>query len=403
MDYIEQIQEYLDGTLSPEAEQELFTALSSSEELRTELKQAIEMDKGLSKRVSAFVPTSASTMSIFTQLGIGTAAGAAATAAAMGFRETIMAFLTTHSAAIISTIVGIALTAGSFLAFYNPPDESTAVAGKQNQEQLQNNLNNANNKVPIVIAKSTGNRQVHIDTVIRYVTRNVYITRQKDEIVSNDETNQEEINPESTIEQGLLEQSEPVSALMLSSNNTNYGSTTELTQRPYQPMAIKTSDGRKGIAFEVKGNGYWTIPQPDVPLYDAPAFANMQLSALYSFSEKFKAGVDFRQESFYQNFTGTNEIGEEFEYKQYPNYYTVSLMGRYSFWSNNLVGTFAQATLGGTATGAVGRLMLGIELSPNANLSFLLGLEGSMLLYKHQNNLFTSPKIGLSYGVAFNF
>jgi hypothetical protein len=168
-------------------------------------------------------------------------------------------------------------------------------------------------------------------------------------------------------------------------------------------MPIENDFDRKGISFEVKGNGYWTIPAPDVPLYDAPVFANMQLSGLYSFGEKFKAGIDFRQESFYQHFRGTNEIGEEFEYKQYPNYYTISLMGRYSFWSNQMIGTFAQATLGGTATGAVGRLMLGLELSPYSNLSFLLGIESSMLVYQHQNNIFTSPKIGLSYGVAFNF
>ena len=57
MNYNELIEGYLDGTLSPAEEQELFTALSSSEELRTELKQSIAMDKGLSKRVSAFVPT----------------------------------------------------------------------------------------------------------------------------------------------------------------------------------------------------------------------------------------------------------------------------------------------------------------------------------------------------------
>jgi hypothetical protein len=169
-------------------------------------------------------------------------------------------------------------------------------------------------------------------------------------------------------------------------------------------MPVNVDDNRNlGISFELKGNGYWSIPHADVVQYETPVFANIQLSALYDFSNSFKAGMDVRQENFYQNFSGTNEIGEEFEYKQYPNYYTISLMGRYSFWSNQMVGTFAQATLGGTATGAVGRLMLGLELSPYSNLSFLLGIESSMLVYQHQNNIFTSPKIGLSYGVAFNF
>ncbi len=408
MNYNELIEGYLDGTLSPAEEEQLFTALSSSEELRTELKQSIAMDKELNKRVSAFVPTSAATMSIFTQLGIGTAAGAtagAAAGAALAGKGTLISFLAAHSTAIISSLVAIALTAGSFLAFYNPPDEN-AVTSNTQQEQQINYLNNShNNQVPVVISLSTDRESstpARVDTVIRYVTRETYGDKITDDF--NTEPKQEITSEQEKDEDiALLQWSETANATQLQSD---YGSALmypSLSQAEYSPMEISYDNKKKGISFEVKGNGYWAIPAPDVPIYEAPALANMQLSALYSFSDKFKAGVDLRQENFYQKFRGTNEIGEEFEYKQYPNYYTISLMGRYSFWSNQMVGTFAQGTLGGTATGGVGRLMLGLELSPYSNLSFLLGIEGSMLIYQHQNNIFTSPKIGLSYGVAFNF
>jgi len=414
MDYEFLIQQYLDGELDADGENQLFSALSSNEELRKQMKEAIALDKGLSKRVSAFVPTSASTLNIFTQLGIGTGVGAAFTAATLGFKEAILAFFSTYSTAIISAIVAVALTTGSFLAFYNPPDKIYKSGNNQVQFQKMNNKNTTSNNTPSVIAKNTEQNEkeyapVRVDTVFRYITRTVEIetnSKQVDDISSN-------LN---TTAMGNIDKAEPENQVYLLSSsspeiNTNLNGKTNQKKNfiytesgVYTHMPVNVDDNRNlGISFELKGNGYWSIPHADVVQYETPVFANIQLSALYDFSNSFKAGMDVRQENFYQNFSGTNEIGEEFEYKQYPSYYTFSVLGRYTFLQKQTYSLFAQGSIGATATGSVSRLMFGFKLSPFSSISFLFGVEGSMLTYIHQNNIFNSPKIGLNYGVAFNF
>jgi hypothetical protein len=412
MDYEFLIQQYLDGELDAAGESQLFNALSSNEELRKQMKDAIALDKGLSKRVSAFVPSSAATMNIFTQLGIGTAVGAASTAAALGWKGALLAFFSTHSAAIISAVVAVALTAGSFLTFYNPPDNVNLTGQKQTEYRQINNGNRAN-KPPSVISRNTDDKEnnyvpIRVDTVFRYITRTVTAMpsdRNEAAVQSSSDMAKNNLENGKQDEQILLLQSStPDINTNLNSQEMQRINTVYPESNSYTPMPVNAGQkGNLGVSFELKGNGYWSIPHADVVQYETPAFANIQLSALYAFSNKFKAGADVRQENFYQNFSGTNEIGEEFEYKQYPSYYTFSVFGRYTFLQKQNYGLFAQASLGATTTGGVSRLMFGLELSPFSSISFLLGVEGSMLTYIHQNNIFNSPKIGLNYGVAFNF
>ncbi|GEM_PF-1548799 len=414
MDYNFLIQEFLDGELDSRQEQELFAALSSDSSLRNELKQAIDMDKGLSKRVSAFVPYSSTTMSIFSRLGIGTAAGVAAAGTILGLKDSIIAFFSSSLGTIVSTVVAIAVTAGSFLTFYNPPDTNINPMNNQKQSQQIQSDNKLphqkGNNIPGVVAKSTDNNtNVKVDTVIKYITRTVVKNRNNDNSANFSDTRQQK-EIETQVENTELAYNDIISpseaqvesSQQLYLNKSNEISPLREQEYLFYPLTVNSSK-LLNLSFEVKGNGYWNIPKADVPLYNAPAFANLQLSTLYAFNDKFSVGIDLRQESFYQKFIGTNELGESFEYKQYPNYYTFSVLGRYSFLKNSIYGIFTQASMGGTATGGVGRLMLGIELSPFSNISFLLGIEGGMLIYKHQNNIFSSPKLGLNYGVAFNF
>jgi len=408
MDYNILINEYLEGTLDAEQESQLFLALSSSDELRKEMRQSIELDKGLGKRVSAFVPSSASTVNLFTQLGIGTAVGAASTAAALGFKHTLLTFFSTYSQAVITGLIAVAVTAGSFLAFYNPSDEVILAIDKYQNSSNNGNNNNSESTQNGLLTFSDNDvktEQFKTDTVIKYITLSNVGSKETEKNLDTDYENKLSDIPEHSVKKiYIAQESRPITSNLYSESDMGLISNTELPHSDYSPSDINISLKKMlNTSLEVKGNGYWSIPKPDVPQYNTPTFSNIQLSLLYHLSDDFKAGIDFRQESFYQNFTGTNEIGEDFIYKQYPAYYSLSLMGRYTFWSENMYSTFGQMSLGGTATGLVSRLMFGLEISPISSLSFIVGLEGSMLTYIHQDNLFNSPKLGLNYGVSFNF
>jgi hypothetical protein len=114
-------------------------------------------------------------------------------------------------------------------------------------------------------------------------------------------------------------------------------------------------------------------------------------------------GLDFRQENFYQIFTGTNEVNEQYEYRQNPTYFSLALSGRFTFFRSNAFEGIAQGQIGSTETGIVTRGMIGIQYSPYIDIFFLLGGEAGVLTYKHQNNIFNSNKIGIIYGLGYNF
>ncbi|MFW5701359.1 MAG: anti-sigma factor family protein, partial [Bacteroidota bacterium] len=65
MDYTKLIHEFVDGTLSPEHEEELFASLRSNDELRSELKQQMAIKSAVRSDTKAFTPSAASTMAIF--------------------------------------------------------------------------------------------------------------------------------------------------------------------------------------------------------------------------------------------------------------------------------------------------------------------------------------------------
>jgi len=405
MDYNFLIHEYLDGTLDKASESQLFMALSSSDELRNELKQAITMDKGLSKRVSAFVPSSSSTLNVFSQLGIGAGLGAASTTAALGFKSSILSFFSTYSTAIISTIVGIAVTSGLFLGFYNPSDsysQERIIAMNSSDSKMENS--------ETAFLSQTSQEQIFprpldvykTDTVVKFVKQQ-YILPESEKQTAIESDIEDKFDTGFDSSELLTFSDIPNSKQEVRFETKQVFHQRYLPESNYEQYKIAFPSVINNLSLEVKGNGYKSIPSPEVSAYPAGLLSNMQVSALYDFGNGFKAGLDFRQESYYQSFSGTNEIGESFIYRQNPNYYSLGILTRYNLYESTYFNTFSQLYLGGTVTGAVSRLMMGIEFLPDSPISFILGFEGSMLSYYHQKILFNSPKIGLNYGVAFNF
>lgn len=64
---------------------------------------------------------------------------------------------------------------------------------------------------------------------------------------------------------------------------------------------------------------------------------------------------------------------------------------------------FAQAALGGTISGPLGRGAAGITFSPDDHIGLSLGIEGTMLLYRFAGNWYSTRKTGLTYQMSVNF
>ena len=157
-----------------------------------------------------------------------------------------------------------------------------------------------------------------------------------------------------------------------------------------------------GLTAEVTANQYWSFPKATVGYSSTPLFNNTSVALMYKMDDDLSAGIDLRQEYFYQEYEGF-ENGTKYRYMQHPNYLSCGLTAKLRFMDFDHINSFAQVYVGGNQAGPIGRLMYGMEINPSNNYSFILGVEGSLLVYHHSDQYFYSPKIGMHYGIAFDF
>ena len=124
-------------------------------------------------------------------------------------------------------------------------------------------------------------------------------------------------------------------------------------------------------------------------------------------SENLSLGVEFGQESFGQEFTGTADNGRVFKYEQSPNLGWATAGFRYTFFkaetSAGNVELFGQGMAGGTLLGPIAKTIAGVQYHAGSHMSMMLGAEATALFYTYQSNNYTTRKLGLTYGVSYHF
>ncbi len=400
MNYSELIHNYIEGELEPEKEEQLFLALSGNDELRKEFKAQIKIDKAFSQRLSSFVPSGLATTKLFARLGISNQL------LIPNVSSTSKKLIQPLSKVIAASLISATLTALLFLfafkdkIFYNIPSDNKhfvyeSFTKGNNDYYLLNNdkLSEYQNKTP-----SQNFNQIQTKSIQKM---------QSNDIESNQySTYHQAITP---IIDGYYEDKNTQSLNTLISDADfikNFSYRKESFQELLPQLLHNISFPRKrtlsGIRLELNSNQYWQIPKPKISESWIPAFHNNGFALSYKISENIRIGTEFRNEHFYQNFSGTDDFGNKFNYIQFPNYQTITLSAAYKFINADLFDGFLQFSAGATVTGAIGRLALGTEFEPSPYYTFTLKLEASMLHYTHQNNQFISPKIGLSYGIGLN-
>jgi long-subunit fatty acid transport protein len=159
-----------------------------------------------------------------------------------------------------------------------------------------------------------------------------------------------------------------------------------------------------GLQIEWNASTAWMMPDASINPSSFAKFNNNSVSVFYELDNNWIIGAGLRQETFFQDFEGTDSRGERFRYEQQPNLTTYSLALRYRtnpFWG--FCSLLSQGTVGLNNAGPVVRGSVGTEISLSNAFSFVVGLEYSNLFYKHQNSNYNSSKMGLVYGLNFKF
>jgi hypothetical protein len=393
MDYTKTIHDFLDGSLESSEEENLFLLLSNDDDLRSELKQQLAMKDAIKSDTKAFSPSAASTMAIFSALGFATPI--AAEAAANPFYTKIKNVASQYKQGIVGGFMSAAATVAIIFLLFNPMNNTTEsslpikgekyAAMQSAQEELQLS-------VPKVVSKSVGSPKPEV--IVKYV----YVPKETAPV--EEEVTITPLNDRKDIAD--ITYSGHIATPSVDSYLSEEFSRPDSEENIYQNFLSRDIELNNNFSLEVRGAQDWLMNSSNITPATFPKFNNMAITAMYALSDNFQAGIDIRQENFYQEFTGYDEVNHKiYNIQQQPNFTSAGIALRYTWNKGGWLPVINQLTMGGTNAGMIGRFMLGTQYSPYHNITFMLGVEYSILRYFHQDQYFASPKLGLNYGVSF--
>ena len=406
------IHNLLDGELSAHDEPSLFGELSVNTDLRTEFKQQLAIRSAVQHDRMALVPPAHLTNTVFSGLGFAAPmAGAAAGAAGGGF---MLPWLMKLGLPILSAAAAIGVT----MAVSNAPTNQNAI----NTNAINTNAINTN-----AISSNAGETASSVASTPASSDAEEMLTALRGE---NRRLRGALANAQSD-DQGNQQPPEPSPAKQSPTPAPQVQPPTEPLADDYQrpaSVAVSSIDLTSSMSFD-NSRDLQTIetqimpaqmtytPYPS-PMLQARGFAasslsdvnvpnqsvwyeNFAVAFLYQVSPKHAFGVEVGSESFAQSFDGESN-GQTIRYEQRPS--SIWWGGLYRYTAGSIGKTafspFMQAFAGGTQYGPLGRATLGMQYSPSGPLSFIVGIEGTLLGYKFQDSWFTSSKVGLTYGMA---
>lgn len=131
-------------------------------------------------------------------------------------------------------------------------------------------------------------------------------------------------------------------------------------------------------------------------------FNNTAFSLLYWASPNLGLGIEFGREPFAMNFTGV-EGATRVRYQVHPSLMWGSAVMQLRMNSISGFRPFVQLNAGFTEYGLMPRLTIGTQYYLTKSVSMSAGFESPWLLYNHQNQWFSTPKAGFTYGFMFKF
>lgn len=410
----DQILELLDGELDSTAEPSLFAELASSADLRNEFKQQLAIRTAVQQDRMALLPPAALTGAVFTGLGFaapiaGAAAGAAGGSAIASWIAKVGVPLLSAAAAAGITFVATQQDAPVQTQSSVRPTVATASATATTTD------------APTTSAGASAAGSARADDAGRIAAErraadatNAYLRAEREnERLRAMLAEAEQRVPTQNIETSM---SAPLATSMTTTFESRSVSSLTVVNdiriaRDASHRAINTAmyteqaqDWQRFPAFSLQARGFSLTPTATVSVPAQSSFTdNIGLSMLYQLSDAHGIGMEFGSETFAQVFQGTRN-GQLIRYEQQPSASWAGIFYRYQHTPLiEHLRPFAQTLVGGSRFGPVGRATIGFTYAPAGPLTFLMGVEGSMMAFNFQNTWFTSTNLGLTYGVALRF
>ncbi len=438
MNYSELIHDFLDGTMEQAEEEELLMAIARRADLREELRQALALKAAFKADFQALTPPMHLTNSIFAEMGfaapgasaLGTSAlatvgtSASAPVATGGMFSAIYTFL---QGSFLTALASSFLTAALFLTWNHFASEESG----QQERIVQLPASLALQRITPQASYLQETKHLHTVTREQWTSSSTHNFEQNNIRNFNSQEQEQSSAQQRQDESGFGISSSSNSIVSTPSDATTSTSPdnalppaalastvrepslpTVAPNKQYQTIsapepisltaATPDADGFfQHLQINARGITSVSLPRATLPSNPSSFLRNTAIGALYRLTEQHCFGFEFGEEAFFQRFRATD--GERqlvMDVQQNPSLLWAGLAYRYVMMPENNVSPILHTVLGGTQIGATGRVMLGLNYSPDARTQFTLGVESSALVYTHQGIWYASPKIGITYGVS---
>jgi len=377
---------YIEGKTTAEEEQQLFTTMAYDESLRRDFKEYQQINNAVKKGIAYFTPPTYVVNNLYRKLGYSIPSVQATNTFGRIFKNKRL--LVGHA---LTALAAVILSVAVMLAFF------IQTKTNNNKVEINNtgkNLIGISSQIPIVQSKEN-------------TVQNKKMVKQNSSVeILHDIMNEEEI--EQTPEErnhGIHLAYSPIEQI---SNFNNKNSVVPKINLPFNnnmfPEHFLFKNWKPiGLTFGFNGSAVWNIPKATIPSNYVSPFSNLCLSIYYDISDNFRIGAEVRQESYYMEYTGTEQNNLAYIYHEQANFATYSANARYYPLEKRTFNPYLAFDVGFNKGGIVARPGVGLEYQVYPDLAFVLGLEGTRFWFTHQNNWFYTQKVGLNYGVLIGF
>lgn len=367
---------FMDGELGGAQEEALFHKLSDDASLRAEMQDHLAIRKAVQHDIEAFSPPASATAAIFTTLGFtipGTGAAAAAAAATGTSIGRSLLFGGGSAALALATAVCL---------FWLFP-----LGLEQAQAPVERVVSSPSSV--LVIEEPASIADLPASTTGSAGSVSQPASPAPTEILA----------PAAITERSITPRDMQLLASAIS--------------EPGEPQRVKAGQVQfydlipkpDGVTLYARNVALRSDPAPTVVSQSEPWFRNVNLGVMYALDDHHAIGIEGGREPYSQHFSGINDLGLNVRFEQNPLAYWATAV--YQFTGDPLlphVHPFFQLQAGAAfELGGLGRAAIGFKFRPYDRIAVVVGAEGSMLLYRFQRNWFTTNKVGLTYGLTFEF
>lgn len=382
---------FMDGELGGAQEEVLFHKLSGDASLRAEMQDHLSIRKAVQHDIEAFTPPASATTAIFATLGF-TIPSTSATAAAGG-TTIARGFMFGGAAAALILATAVFL----FWLFPFASDPAQGVVERVVSSPSSVVVIEEPASVPDLPLSDT--RSAHSAFSAAAPASGVSNRSAASNSSAASDASARAIAPAAIAERTITPRDMELLASAIA--------------EPGEPQRVRTGQVQfydlipkpDGVTLYARNVALRSDPAPTVVSQSEPWFRNVNLGLMYALDDHHSIGIEGGREPFSQHFSGVNDLGLNVRIEQNPLAYWATAV--YQFTGDPLlphVHPFVQLQAGGAfELGGLGRATIGLKFRPYDRIAVIVGAEGGMLLYRFQRNWFTTNKLGLTYGLTFEF